>query len=270
MNDVNNSFEMGLFLLFIILAVIIMIILVSSFLNTKALKIKDEELDEIDYYINIIMCMNALFGEGSYQRTRRASSQLVSNFESYKQFDYLIKYFNLVINDETVDLLIKLKKCVNELIHAANNCGNDKAREYMLEEMPYLKMQYFSPQGASKLSYKLVLTPNKINEIIENVEAVYKKEKASGYQRVKLTKQIRKSILARDNWTCQRCGNSVYNEPNLLLEVDHIIPISKGGKTEPNNLQTLCWRCNRSKSDNIDLSQFTTKDEDDSIEIPYC
>ncbi|WP_294755493.1 HNH endonuclease signature motif containing protein, partial [uncultured Ruminococcus sp.] len=36
-------------------------------------------------------------------------------------------------------------------------------------------------------------------------------------------------------------------EPNLLLEVDHIIPIAKGGKTEANNLQTLCWRCNREK-----------------------
>ena len=38
---------------------------------------------------------------------------------------------------------------------------------------------------------------------------------------------------------------------NLLLEVDHIIPISKGGKTEPDNLQTLCWKCNRTKSNKI-------------------
>lgn len=269
MNNTNDSYKLGLFVLFVIIAVIIALLLISSYLKAKALKIKDEELDEIDYYINITMCMNALFGEGTYQRTRRASSQLVANFESYKQFDYLVKYYNLVINDETVSLLHRLKKCVNELIHAANNCGNDRAREYMLEEIPYLKMQYISPQGASKLSYKLVLTPNKINEIIENVENIYKKEKASGYQRVKLTKQIRESILARDNWTCQRCCNSVYNEPNLLLEVDHIIPISKGGKTEPNNLQTLCWRCNRSKSDNIDLSNYDSKDNNDFIEIPH-
>ncbi|RAE55164.1 HNH endonuclease, partial [Burkholderia multivorans] len=37
-------------------------------------------------------------------------------------------------------------------------------------------------------------------------------------------------------------------EPHLLLEVDHIKPISKGGLSEIENLQTLCWRCNRSKS----------------------
>ena len=40
-------------------------------------------------------------------------------------------------------------------------------------------------------------------------------------------------------------------EPNLLLEIDHIIPVSKGGLTEESNLQTLCWKCNRSKSDKI-------------------
>lgn len=265
--DYNYSFMMRfiygvLFFLLVSLFIYILIILINRVLNAKAFRIKKEELDEINYYENVQVYMDALFGEGTHQRTRRVSSQLVANFESYKQFDYLIKYFNLIINDETISLLNNLKRCTNKLIYEANNCKNNRARKFMLEEMPYLEMQYISPQGASKLSYKLVLTPNKINEIIENVDNIYKKEKTSGYQRVKLTKQIRESILARDNWTCQRCGNSVYNEPNLLLEVDHIIPISKGGKTEPNNLQTLCWRCNRSKSDNIDLSQFTIKDED--------
>ena len=68
-----------------------------------------------------------------------------------------------------------------------------------------------------------------------------------------MTPQLREAILRRDNWTCQCCGNSIFREPNLLLEVDHIIPVSAGGKTEPSNLQTLCWKCNRSKSDNIQM-----------------
>ena len=55
----------------------------------------------------------------------------------------------------------------------------------------------------------------------------------------------------RDNYTCCNCGNSTYLEPNLLLEIDHIIPVSKGGLTVVDNLQTLCWKCNRAKSDKI-------------------
>lgn len=59
---------------------------------------------------------------------------------------------------------------------------------------------------------------------------------------------LRDYILKRDNYTCQKCGNSKRIEPNLLLEVDHIYPVSKGGLSIPENLQTLCWKCNRSKS----------------------
>ena len=59
------------------------------------------------------------------------------------------------------------------------------------------------------------------------------------------------SLINSDNFTCCNCGNSTYKEPNLLLEIDHIIPVAKGGCTEEDNLQTLCWKCNRAKSDKI-------------------
>lgn len=65
-------------------------------------------------------------------------------------------------------------------------------------------------------------------------------------------KKLRPMILERDNYTCQKCGNSIANEPNLLLEVDHIIPVSKWGASVPENLQTLCWKCNRSKGSKTD------------------
>ena len=66
-----------------------------------------------------------------------------------------------------------------------------------------------------------------------------------------MTKKLRDYIKNRDNFTCCNCGNSTFKEPNLLLEIDHIIPVAKGGLTEESNLQTLCWKCNRSKSDKI-------------------
>uniref|UniRef100_UPI00111C32C3 HNH endonuclease n=1 Tax=Mycobacterium avium TaxID=1764 RepID=UPI00111C32C3 len=49
----------------------------------------------------------------------------------------------------------------------------------------------------------------------------------------------------------RNCSVSLAAEPHLLLEVDHIVPISKGGMSTPDNLQTLCWRCNRTKSNKV-------------------
>ena len=68
-------------------------------------------------------------------------------------------------------------------------------------------------------------------------------------QRSRMTQALREKIKKRDNYTCQICGLSTQQEPHLLFEIDHIIPVSKGGLTEENNLRTLCWMCNRAKSD---------------------
>jgi len=53
---------------------------------------------------------------------------------------------------------------------------------------------------------------------------------------------IRATVLVRDGGRCRRCRRSIN------LEMDHIVPVSKGGKTEESNLQTLCRRCNRVKA----------------------
>jgi HNH endonuclease len=52
---------------------------------------------------------------------------------------------------------------------------------------------------------------------------------------------MRAAVLVRDGARCRRCRGATH------LEMDHIVPFSKGGKTEESNLQTLCRRCNRAK-----------------------
>ena len=56
------------------------------------------------------------------------------------------------------------------------------------------------------------------------------------------TRDIRKQILKKDS-ICALCGS------NEKLTIDHIKPISKGGKNEIDNIQILCFKCNRNKSD---------------------
>jgi 5-methylcytosine-specific restriction endonuclease McrA len=66
-------------------------------------------------------------------------------------------------------------------------------------------------------------------------------------QRRLMTRALREQIMERDDYTCQICGK--YMPDQVGLQIDHIIPVSKGGKTVPSNLQVLCSRCNGRKGD---------------------
>ena len=52
-------------------------------------------------------------------------------------------------------------------------------------------------------------------------------------------------IFKRDGFACRNCGSQEF------LELDHIVPVSKGGKDEEKNYQTLCKNCNVRKKDRL-------------------
>ena len=65
----------------------------------------------------------------------------------------------------------------------------------------------------------------------------------SGYSQSRyISTTTKKIVFTRDGGSCQCCGKSDN------LEYDHITPFSCGGKNDPSNIQLLCQRCNRSKS----------------------
>lgn len=64
-------------------------------------------------------------------------------------------------------------------------------------------------------------------------------------QRKLMTPKLRREIAERDGYTCQNCGK--YMPDGVGLHIDHIVPVSKGGKTVPSNLQVLCSKCNGRK-----------------------
>lgn len=72
-------------------------------------------------------------------------------------------------------------------------------------------------------------------------------------ERAKMTVSLRYEILRRDNFRCQICGSTA--QDGVKLHVDHIVPVSKGGKTTYSNLRTLCDRCNMGKSDKMEVAQ---------------
>ena len=64
---------------------------------------------------------------------------------------------------------------------------------------------------------------------------------------------MRFQILERDSFTCRFCGKRA---PETELEVDHVVPRSKGGSDDTSNLVTACRDCNRGKGvRSVDLSR---------------
>ncbi len=64
------------------------------------------------------------------------------------------------------------------------------------------------------------------------------------------SKSLRYDIFSKSKGVCIACGA---RPPQVSLHVDHIMPVSRGGLTEPSNLQALCYKCNTQKRDRDDL-----------------
>ena len=97
------------------------------------------------------------------------------------------------------------------------------------------------------------------NDILELIKKVRRRDgffyndreiwnSISRVERGKVSNKMRFSIYERDGYRCRKCGVSQRHAP---LEIDHIIPIAKGGKSTYNNLQTLCHKCNVEKGDTL-------------------
>lgn len=113
------------------------------------------------------------------------------------------------------------------------------------------QFSYTSGGGMAKRAFTVPMTEETIVDLIQALEGKLTASAFTKEQRSLMTNKLREHIKQRDNYTCKNCQNSINKEPNLLLEIDHIIPVSKGGYTVEENLQTLCWKCNRAKSNKL-------------------
>lgn len=192
-------------------------------------------------------------------------------------FKYLCKYFNIEPKEQTLEnyetvlnnymsaedgkmglknqlseLRNTLKKKIPLLIshmgmkNVLKKLGI-KEVDFTTVYFPTYIFKYVSPGGNKNEECKIVLDIKNLTSFIEYLSELVKFKKSVAGQRALMTPKLREKIKTRDNFTCQICGNTTSIEPNLLLEIDHINPLAKGGITSEENLQTLCWRCNRTK-----------------------
>lgn len=206
-------------------------------------------------------------------QVHNASLQVVRN-ASVEPIKYLMKYFSIKADKET---LADVQRVAGDISRLEEAVANVKGREAAIaarinppafilnryaEEfwsqvgvqlspitVPYPRymFQYISAGGNSGQTSSIELNTPTLDALSATLVEKIRWAKSAAGQRALMTARLRTQIKERDRYTCLQCGISVSVEPHLLLEVDHIMPVSKGGLSTPENLQTLCWRCNRSK-----------------------
>lgn len=200
----------------------------------------------IKEYVSGYLC--GYIGE-DVDRWRDIYKKIESNKENYEKY---LKEFGIIkekywaksyqkIGKETAFFIFtsyqytkyELKLCESQKIKAATSMSFT------------IDVNYTSPQGRNHYSSKVAFQNEEILRIFDQVESGFVSQQSIDYQRSLMTNSKRFDILNRDNFTCQLCGRTA--QDGAKLEVDHIYPVSRGGKTTDDNLQTLCYECNQGK-----------------------
>lgn len=236
----------------------------AEFHNIGKFNYKKRGISNIKYAPNIYDC-----------------SKSVCDNARKQPFKYICKYFNIKSDEETLE---NFESVLNNFLAAEDGKALSKNKreeilsnisssipwiikkfcnkrlqselgfdEFIFDEVyfPTFSFRYVSAGGNSGNQFDVTMNIDMLERFINYLSELVKFKKSAAGQRRLMTPQLRRQIIARDDNTCKICGNSTYNEPNLLLEVDHIVPVSKGGITSEDNLQTLCWKCNRHKSNKM-------------------
>ena len=101
-------------------------------------------------------------------------------------------------------------------------------------------------------SYPIDMVPGRYAELQVKIAYQNSEEARKKRARSQMTDKLRYEILKRDGFRCKLCGRTA--DDGVKLHVDHIIPVSKGGETVPDNLRTLCEDCNWGKGDRLEDS----------------
>ncbi len=205
--------------------------------------------DNADYF-NIISCEDYLV----YMLQERKSEIL----QNIKIVEFCKRNYTSYINEvEKIDSFGKFKSPIDG---------------YDLDELLKAEKKMFNGykiKPPADFKVKIKLNCAKMNgEVVDNKAQTFNKAEVmglidrlndrSGYyyndrgiwdslcrvERGKVSNKLRIMVYERDGYKCRYCGRG---EGECKLEVDHIKPISKGGKSTYDNLQTLCEDCNKQK-----------------------
>ena len=236
----------------------------SVYYDNSNYNYKRPELKKQKYAPNIYNCSRTVCDNARKQPFKYICKyfDIKPNEENLSKFENTLNNFEaaeqgkVLLNEKKKGIVDGIKTEVSFLIKTLGKKKFEKKlgfKEIDFNAMyfPQYIFKYVSSGGNASLQCNIIMDIDNLNKFIKYLAEIIKFKKSVAGQRALMTSSLRLEILQRDRYTCKKCGASIQKEPNLLLEVDHIIPLSKGGLTTKDNLSTLCWRCNRSKGAKI-------------------
>lgn len=148
----------------------------------------------------------------------------------------------------------------------------------------YYPLKVISNQRAAVMVFKDVARPTEFGPIfMENIDGLNSNmisfkslngyfvfndviSTSSTYMRKRnIAYPTNRAIYERDDYICCYCHVVCDKD---MATVDHVLPISKGGKTSFNNLVTCCTTCNREKG-NMELADYLEQTGKEMLYTPY-
>ena len=182
---------------------------------------------------------------------RQAAQKLLDNRRTYKKY---IEQADQIQSSATPEEAASLHIPFKRYLHIEEQLFQRNKLNPLIDSKVDLSVTYVSPKGRNHY-HKKAECP--LSDVIPRYKVLVEQEEQkteAAIQRQRerslMTDKLRYSILKRDGFHCQICGRGA--EDGVKLHVDHIIPVSKGGKTVPENLRTLCEDCNLGKGDELE------------------
>lgn len=261
-------------------------IIIYNFIIKKIIIRENEIVSGLSSKIQKVTKLNELYNFKEIKQNKRS---IIEREYSRKSLDRvtgtsIIKYHiennikeirtdveNAIYN---INLLEKYAKDVEDILQSESINNSEyslnkykKIEERVLKKLIYKKedflitlkieVYYRSNGGNVNDSRKGKYSFNDLINIYNEWHNGKKFEETKKQERKIMNDDIRYNVLKRDNYSCQICGATA--KDGAKLHVDHIIPVSKGGKTVMSNLQTLCEQCNVGKSNKTDNDDICPK-----------
>ena len=264
-----------------LVAASVIITICCVFVHKNHLKVVKENSE---YYAAILKLNNAYTFHSDFQRVYRhfetcvskrkleklsledvLLSQIDAHFDFYRslllrveennlKYEQYCKKYDSLCSTMTAEKVKGLKIKLKPFLKIEKKLCDKSKLSPSLTTSIYIKASYTSPKGRNSYYKENTFPYTEMVNAYHKYIRIKNRQQEYSYQvkieRAKMSDSLRYNILKRDDFRCQICGATA--QEGAKLHVDHIVPVSRGGKTVASNLRTLCDRCNMGKSNKIE------------------